>query len=240
MEQSFSIFKKGYFREVVCSPGYAYTATNRLMTRPLLIKPEHLSPEEKAYVLPFIFTTDEGDARFDYDTAHGDRRHGISEYRSLEYRNIHDTAVKAAGILEELKSTPEATWFKQLALSLRLWANTVRSHDNFYFGQEIRDRNAERLAAPPRYLPTDTHTADLLFWNEIQRDELDNAVDLIRMLENGGLELVAFAREPLVEDVFTYGPNLLSDVQKKIELMRKHWLDGQRYLTPPRGTPWKE
>jgi hypothetical protein len=239
MEQSFSIFARGYFREVVCSPGYAYTATNRLMTRPLLIKPELLSPEEEAYFLPFIFSTDEDDARLDYKTAHGDRRHRVSEYRSPGFRKIHDTALEAAGIFEKMAGTAEGLWFKQLALSLRLWASTVRSHDNFYFGQEIRDRNVENLAAPPRYLPTNTDTPDLLFWNEIQRDELDNAVDLIRMLENGGLKLVAWAREPLVEDIFLYGPDLLNDIQKKVDLMREHWLDGQRYLTPPRENPWR-
>lgn len=239
IEQSFSIFSRSYFRDVVCSPGYAYTATNRLMTRPLLIKPELLSPEEELYFLPFIFSTDEEDARFDYNTAHGDRRYGVSEYRSPEFRKIHDTALEAATILEKTGTQGEKAWFEQLALSLHLWASTVRSHDNFYFAQEIRDRHIQELAAPPRLLPTETDDPDLLFWNEIQRDELDNAVKLTQILEQGGLELVAVAREPLVEDVFLYGPNLLADIQKKIGLMRSHWLDGQRYLTPPKENPWR-
>ena len=239
IEESFSIFSRSYFRDVICSPGYAYTATNRLMTRPLLIKPELLSPEKEAYFLPFIFSTDEDDARLDYNTAHGDRRYGVSEYRSPEFSKIHDTALEAAGILEDLADSDEGAWFEQLALSLRLWASTVRSHDNFYFGQEIRDRNVEKLAAPPRFLPTNTDDPDLLFWNAIQRDELDNAIDLRLMLEKGGLELVAWARKPLVEDVFLYGPDLLGDIQKKVDIMRVHWLDGQRYLTPPRGNPWR-
>jgi hypothetical protein len=238
VEQSFSTFSRSYFRDVVCSPGYAYTATNRLITRPLLIKPELLSPEEEAYFLPFIFSTDEDDARLDYNTAHGDRRHGVSEYRSPAYRKIHDTAIAAAGMFEKLSQAREGEWFKQLALSLRLWASTVRSHDNFYFGQEIRDQNAARLAAPPRYLPVNTDDPVLLFWNEIQRDELDNAVELIQMLESGGLELMARASQPKDEDVFLYGPQLLTDIQNKLELMRAHWLDGQRYLTPPRYNPF--
>jgi len=30
--------------------------------------------------------------------------------------------------------------------------STVRSHDNFYFAQEIRDRRKDELAMPPRFL----------------------------------------------------------------------------------------
>jgi hypothetical protein len=234
VKQSFSVFSRGFFREVVCSPGYAYMATNRLMTRPLVIKPELLTQEEEAYFLPFIFSTDENDARLDYNTAHGDRRGGVSEYRSAVFRSIHDTAIEAAGIFEKAADAPEGAWFRQLALSLRLWASMVRSHDNFYFAQEIRDRRIEELAMPPRFLLAQMRDPDLLLWNEIERDELDNTNDLLVMLRNGGLELIARARTPQEEDVFLYGPDVAGALRRKVEIMRDHWLDGQRYLVPPR------
>ena len=234
IQQSFSVFKRPYFRDVVLSPGYAYTATNRLITRPLLIKPEMLSHEEEAYFLPYIFSTDESDARLDYNTAHGDRRFGVSGLRSPEFRGIHDTALAAAAIFEDSAGAPESGWLRQMALSLRLWASTVRSHDNFYFAQEIRDRRKAELALPPRFLLARMDDPDLLLWNEIERDELDNANDLRKLLENGGLALVAHARTPREEDVFLYGPDILRDLRKKVDLMRAHWLDGQRYLVPPR------
>ena len=75
---------------------------------------------------------------------------------------------------------------------------------------------------------------DLLLWNEIQRDELDNTNELLNLLANGGLDLVAHARNSKDEDTFLYGPNLLDNMIKKVAIMREHWLDGQRYLTPPR------
>jgi hypothetical protein len=209
-------------------------ATNRLMTRPLVIKPELLTREEEAYFLPFIFSTDENDARLDYNTAHGDRRGGVTEYRSAVFRSIHHTAIEAAGIFEQAADAPEAAWFRQLALSLRLWASMVRSHDNFYFGQEIRDRRKEELAMPPRFLLAQMRDPDLLLWNEIERDELDNTNDLLVMLRNGGLELIARARTPQEEDVFLYGPDVAGALQRKVNIMRAHWLDGQRYLVPPR------
>jgi hypothetical protein len=237
ISKSFGRFSRGRsigFRDdVILGKDYAYTATNRLMTRPLLIKPEFLTPEEEAYFLPYVFSAEEDDARLDYNTAHTDRRTGLTEYHSLAYRNVHDSALEAAAIFEQVTDAPDGDWFRQLALSLRLWASTVRSHDNFYFAQDIRDRHREGLAAAPRQLYTRLmKTPDLLLWNEIQRDELDNANDLRVLLEHGGLELVARAVNSCDEDSFLYGPDVLGALQKKVDLMRAHWTDGQGYLIP--------
>jgi len=240
VRQSFSIFAERPFfppRDVILSPGHAYTVTNRLITRPLLVKPELLSPEEEAYFLPYIFATDEQVARLDYNTAHGYRRTVPADYRSQPFKETHDAALAAAAIFEQVTDAPDRSWFRQLARSLRLWASTVRSHDNFYFAQVIRDRRREELGQPPRIALVRRDEPDLLLWNEIQRDELDNANELRALLEDGGLELVGRARQVREEDVFLLGPDLPGALLKKTDLMRQHWLDGQRYLTPSKPQP---
>ncbi len=150
MRDSFAIYRAPFFgpRGVVLSAGHAYTVTNRLITRPLLAKPELLTPVEEAYFLPFIFATDENLARMDYNTAHGYRRTAPEGYRSLEFHKIYDPAIAAAETFERITGAPEERWFRQLALSLCLWASMVRSHDNFYAAQVIRDRHAKDLAGP--------------------------------------------------------------------------------------------
>ena len=158
----------------------------------------------------------------------------MTQYRSPEFRQIHDSALRAASLFEQAVEAPERAWFRQLGLSLRLWASTVRSHDNFYFGQVIRDQHKEDLAGSPRFVMERKDNPDLLLWNEILRDELDNANELRNLLENGGLELLARARNPKGEDTFLYGPDILGDLRKKTNIMRAHWLDGQRYLSSPR------
>jgi len=238
VQQSFRIYSRGFFRDVVLPQDFAYSATNRLLTRPLVAKPDLLTPEEESYFLPYVFSSDEQDARQDFNTAMGDRRLGPAEYRSFMYQTVHDSALEAAQRFEQVaRDAPEAAWFRQLAVSLRLWASAVRSTNNFYFAQLIRDRHKEGLAAPPRILVTrmEIRDPDVLLWNDIQRDELDNTNELIDLLANGGLELIARARNPRDEDTFLYGPNLLDDMRKKVAIMREHWLDGQRYLTPPRN-----
>jgi hypothetical protein len=241
MREAFSIFRGPFFapRYVVLSPGTAFTVTNRLITRPLLVKPELLTSEEEAYFLPYIFSTDEQEACLEYNMAHGYRRTAPGQYRSAEFKSVYDPAIAAAGVFEQLAGAPESRWFGQLALSLRMWAGTVRSNDNFYAAQLIRDRHVEDLAKPPRQALARADEPDLLLWNEVQRDEFDNTNELRAMLNRGGLELVARALDAGREDVFLLGPDLGGALRKKSEIMRRHWLDGQRYLTPDPKAPAK-
>ncbi len=69
-------------------------------------------------------------------------------------------------------------------------------------------------------------------WNEVLRDEFDNVNELRAMLAGGGLALIAHADTPQQEDVFLLGPDVEGALRRKAELMRRHWLDGQRYLSP--------
>jgi len=232
-QQCFAPFDERYwFMDDVVVPGMeVYTAGSRIVTRPLLIKPELLTPAEEAYFLPYVYTVLEDVARLDYNRMNQrrrDRKTGITEYRSPGYRNVHDSALEAANLFEQSADAPEGEWFCQLALSLRLWASTVRSLENFYFGQEIRDRNPQ-LTAPPRWYQS-ARTHAMILWNEIQRNEMDNANELRAMLEKGGLDLFAHAADPQHEDYFLYGPDIIGELQKKADLMRTHWLDAQWYL----------
>ncbi|MEA1996800.1 MAG: hypothetical protein U9N45_04150, partial [Gemmatimonadota bacterium] len=127
-------------------------------------------------------------------------------------------------------------WLKDVGLSLRMWASEVRSIHNFYHAQLIRDRNAEVLAGEPR-IPAKVATweghPDILPWNEIMRDEFDNANELIEMLENGGMKLVAHASDPRYEDTFLMGPDFVGQLRQKVKIMREHWLDVEKYLATP-------
>ena len=104
------------------------------------------------------------------------------------------------------------------------------------FGQQIRDRNREALDGPPRIPPKvgswDGHP-DILPWNELMRDEFDNAQEMIRVLESGGADLLARAASPRDEDSFLLGPDVVGALRKKCKVMRDHWLDVESYLAPP-------
>jgi len=224
------------------TPGYAgysnlYCGVSmRHLTRPLVIKPELLTPEEEAYFLPYVFNPSENEGRMDYIDFHGGRMFGTPHWNSGGLSRALGEAIGAAELLEGLESAPEGEWLGKVALSLRMWVSEVRSIHNFYHAQLIRDRNAEILAGEPR-IPEKVDTWDgdegNLEWNEIMRDEFDNTNELIALLERGGLELVAKAKEPRYEDTFLPGPDLIDQLRKKTRIMREHWLDVQDYLAPP-------
>jgi hypothetical protein len=65
------------------------------------------------------------------------------------------------------------------------------------------------------------------------RDELDNAADMLGLLENGGMQQVLVAPTAKEEDTFLLGPDLVDQMKKKIAIMRAHWLDAQNYMATP-------
>jgi hypothetical protein len=66
----------------------------------------------------------------------------------------------------------------------------------------------------------------------MQRDEFDNTNQLIALLKRGGLEYLARAPDARHEDTFLLGPDVIDALQRKADLMREHWLDADKYVTP--------
>ncbi|MEW5977461.1 MAG: hypothetical protein AB1898_16840 [Acidobacteriota bacterium] len=232
MDEAFSL-------KQAVAPGYNnfYCGVSmRHLTRPLLIKPELLTPDDESYFLPYVFNIHESEARSDYIDLHGSRMKGLTAWNHPGLRRSLQAALGAAATMDHLKNAPEETWFRQLAQSLRMWVSEVRSIHAFYSTQVIRDRNAELLSGLPRRpekIPTWTGDPDFLEWSQIQRDEYDNANELLTLLKDGGIRWVARADNAKYEDTFLLGPSLVEAVKKKIQVMRLHWLDSELYLTPP-------
>jgi hypothetical protein len=65
------------------------------------------------------------------------------------------------------------------------------------------------------------------------RDELDNAQELIDLLEKGGMDLLCHAKDQLHEDTFLPGPDLIAQLKLKRKIMLDHWRDIEGYLTSP-------
>jgi hypothetical protein len=223
----------------IAAPSYSnfYAGVSlRMLTRPLVIRSGDLGQEDESYFLPYVFNVSREEARQDYIDLHGSRMSGPPSWEDPLLRESLSTANEAARLLENTPGAPEQEWLSQMAIGLRMWSSEVRSINNFYFAQLIRDRHAKELSGPPLQPPkvaTPTGDPDYLLWNMIQRAEYDNTGDLLALVRNGGLELIARAKTPSDEDVFLLGPNLADALEKKRRIMRQHWLDVQRYLVSP-------
>jgi hypothetical protein len=208
----------------------------RQITRPLLIRPDLLDPEQERYFLPYIFNISENEGRMDYTDLHGSPYTGPAAWDDPGLRSALSTALQAARAFESLKDAPQQSWLNQLGLSLRLWASEVRSIHNFYFAQQLRDRNRQAISGETKVhekVATWEGDRDFIPWTRILRDELDNTDELLALLDRGGLKYIGHAADPRYEDTFLLGPNLPDNLRQKVDIMREHWLDVQKYLAPP-------
>jgi len=205
----------------------------RHVTRPLVIVPSNLTAEEESYWLPHVFNISQEEARQDYVDLHGGRARPINGYAA---RGVFSRFRRLADELEGFADAPEGQLLGKTAKSLRIYCCFLQSSVNFYEAQVIRDRNKEKLSEiQPRPPKTSSWTGDpdLIRFNEIMRDELDNAQELIDLLEDGGMELTCHAEDTAEEDTFLLGPGLIDQVKAKRLIMRRHWLDIQNHLATP-------
>lgn len=213
--------------------GIYWGVTARHITRPLVVAPDLLSAEEEAYFLPFVFNPSETEARMDYTDIHGAHRTLTSGVVS-NYVSMLDSIIADLQIISENAS--EKVFLQNMAKALMIHNSIFRSIGNFAEAQVIRDRNSERLSMAPRRpdkIPTWEGDPDLQAFNTIMRDELDNTLELIHVLENGGMEFISHANIPKYEDTFLPGPNLIEQLKMKRKIMLKHWTDIEGYMTTP-------
>ena len=237
--ESFYLLDQAFSLKSAVAPRYSVQyagVSNRMIDRPLLIKPESLPPGEEAYFLPYVFNIHENEARVDYIDLSGGRMSGPESWSDGGLRRALSQAERAASMLESVQGAPEQEWLHGQATCIRLWVSIVRSIHNFYHGQLIRDKYKDILAGPKR-IPAKVANWEgdpgNLEWTAIQRDEFDNTNELIALLDNGGLKYLNLAPDARHEDTFLLGPDLAASLRKKAKIMREHWLDVQDYLAPP-------
>ena len=204
----------------------------RQINRPLVFAPQMLSPAEEKYFLPYVFNVSIDEARNDYMDIHGGDR--VLPVNAVD--NLLSGLKKVCRSLDMIQNAPEQKFIDEMAKALRLYSCVIRTCGNFNEAQIIRTRNRELLAGPvhrPDKIPTWTGDQDLLDFNAVMRDELDNIQEMIDLLESGGMNLLCIAKPPFAEDTFVLGPDLIDQLKKKRKIMLDHWTDIEGFLTTP-------
>lgn len=213
--------------------GMYWGVSTRHITRPLVIAPQLLTPDEESYFLPHVFNPSEEEARMDYTDIHGDHRSltsGAANKYVLQLKKVISILEKAC------ETAPEKAFLQNMTKALKIHGSIFRSIGNFAEAQMIRDRNTEKLSVDP-HRPTKTPTwegdPDLQAFMTIMRDELDNAQELIDVLEDGGMKFIAYADDSKYEDTFLLGPDLIDQLKLKRRIMLRHWTDIEGYMATP-------
>lgn len=213
--------------------GLYWGVSARQINRPLVIAPQRLTEKEEAYFLPFVFNVSKNEARMDYTDVLGS--HLIIQPDLVQ--NYLSKIKQVYLLLESIDATaPKKEFIQKMATSLRIYASIIRSSGNFAEAQAIRDKNAAKLIGPVHFPDKEltwTGDPDFIRFNEIMRDELDNAQELIGLLEKDGMDLICHAKDSIHEDTFLLGPDLIDQLKRKRKIMLDHWRDIEGYLTSP-------
>jgi len=210
-----------------------WSVSSRHITRPLVFAPHLLKKEEERYFMTHVFNPSEEEARMDYTDIHG----GHLDVQEGAVKSYLSKLNMAVSLLEKVgDEAPEKKLIQDLATGLRLYGSFIRSAGNFAEAQTIRERNNDKIQTGP-HLPGKsgdwTGDTDLQKFNAVMRDELDNAQELIVLLENGGMDFINHAETTEYEDTFLLGPHLIEQLKLKRKIMLKHWVDIEGYLATP-------
>jgi hypothetical protein len=97
-------------------------------------------------------------------------------------------------------------------------------------------QHAVNIAEHPRFGANPLDFDDNILYDQralelrkIARADLDNTQELIELLEaNPKTPLIHQAKTAAEETVFTFGPNLVRDLRRKMEVTLDHWHDYER------------
>ena len=213
--------------------GINWNVAARMINRPLVAVPQRLSKEEEAYFLPYIFNVSTEEARMDYIDIQGGRWTTSPDSIKSYLKKLKQICSKLESIIPSARNKD---FIQNLPVALKVHSSLVRSCGNFAEAQRIRDNNKEKLNGTihrPDKEGSWTGDTDLLKFNTVMRDELDNTAELAEVLQQGGINLLCLAKDNAHEDCFLLGSGIIAQLKNKQKIMLDHWRDIEGYMTTP-------
>jgi len=213
--------------------GINWNVAARMINRPLVAVPQRLSKEEEAYFLPYIFNVSTEEARMDYIDIQGGRWTTSPDSIKSYLKKLKQICSKLESIIPSARNKD---FIQNLPVALKVHSSLVRSCGNFAEAQRIRDNNKEKLNGTihrPDKEGSWTGDTDLLKFNTVMRDELDNTAELVEVLQQGGINLLCLAKDNAHEDCFLLGSGIIAQLKNKQKIMLDHWRDIEGYMTTP-------
>ena len=209
------------------------TIHQRWLTRPLVAFPDRLEPEERDYYRHYQFQAQSEENANDLMDIQGlTFIRGFSgtflATQSLEKAARHlARAVELAQTIGQGCTGDYAKRLSDMAVRLQAAICVVRNAIHTAKFQEILD-SADREHPPileGRWpTPGDKRMVDL---QNLIRAEVDNTQQLISLLRGREREVLQLAPTKEEEDIFVIGPDIVELLEKKIQIMFKHYLESQ-------------
>ncbi len=212
--------------------------SGRWLTRPLVAFPEELTADEVDYWLPHVFYGFGEEGRRNILDSHGGRAaDNVTPGRDLQLRNGWFASFdRASGRAQSAfraaaeKGVAEATLTARAIAILRCIYRNIRHVMDFgLLMEKAQPREGMwELGERPE------GDADRVTVYNLIRDELDNTLELIGLMEEEGSDqILVRTNEPEDEDTFILGPDVVEQLRKKRRIMLAHWRDFDRLYLPP-------
>lgn len=225
--------------EYLATGGHVFslgTVHQRWLTRPLVAFPAELTPEEKDYYRPFQF---QAQSEADADNMLDLQAHRwIGGYSG---QNLVDKTVQKAmpdleravslveKLIRETGDIPYQQSLKHILLRLKFYICVVRNANHVCGFQTILDRT-DYNEKPVDKTPIIREQGDIRYFkvNQIIRNEIDNTLEMIALLEQAQEPILQLADSEDFESVMIFGPDIINDLKKKITIMENHRRDFER------------
>jgi hypothetical protein len=218
------------------------TVNQRWLTRPFVPFPMELTPNEKDYYRKFQFQANSEQEAADLMNLQGFEM--IKGYSGSllasgwlnQAVNLLQSALEDIARIRKVPHDGERNGRLNLLESrLKVLSCFYRNAKHAIQYQDILDRTD--YAHPPVEQNIYPMDGDQLL-REIQivtRQEIDNLNELIELLQSSKVPLVDVAPTPAEEDIFRFGPDLVEQLRKKVEIMLKHQLEVHRLYRRRQG-----
>jgi hypothetical protein len=214
---------------------------DRWINRPLVPVPENLTDGEKDYYRPFIFQAkgeEQANNLIDIQAMRMFEGYGARLLVQRVYEMVDQKLNKAEKLTDKLlrqeKSSETAKRWEALKNRLAVLHSLVRTIDNVVSYQALLDLAHNRNISPESNPVLGTGPSwDRQEIMRIARNEIDNTANLKKILESSKIPLIQEAVLPKYETIRMLGPDLTSQLKRKIDIMNAHWEDYKKLYTSP-------
>jgi hypothetical protein len=227
---------------------YIASVHQRWLTRPWVPFPQELRPEETAYYRKYLFQARSEIRAQDLGDIQGTRQYqglgGMAVSGNLLARMQADLT-RARGHLRSISPSTNAPALKAelelLDKRIQVFGILIDNCRGALEYQYILDfARSGRLRRPIEF---QEHLTDITEWRAIKdlaRREMDNSIILADLVDTTREVLIETARTAELESIRVLGPDLSSQLRRKVKIMVSHWEDYERLFdqeNPKLGPP---
>ena len=207
------------------------TVCQRWLTRPFVAFPAELQPEEKTYYRQYQFqaqTEANADDMSDLQAncwLKGFGAANLVEKNSLRVIGLANESIAIADGIAS-RGGPYAAKARILSARLRAYRCLVRNACNAVRFQDFMDR-ADRVNPPVDTSPAIDEQGDIQLYkvNQLVRDEIDNTLELIHLIEKTPAKVIDTASAEEFTCSMMLEPDLVASLRRKIAVMEAHRRD---------------